>query len=205
MKKKLTNKREVNSRLFELESAVRRLSNGLSTKDTGSDSSKDKGIIVVKGSKKKDKKKHERNSNQIASADNPSQFEERDLYEEENVSEGVQTKEDSSIEEPRKTTSNDVKYISLTISDGKLVEASFGQTAYYRSWQQKGKYFFEFNCERQRMKKAINNRTAILDPCCNKESSSVLPDEANYIESIRPGELDSDFNIIKKATIKFIR
>lgn len=206
--KKWLNKKEVESRLFELESAVRRISNDISVskKSSISESSKSNGIEIVKGGKKKDKRKQDRNYGRTADSDEQTNTESRALLEEvENTSEVVEDNATPIIEEPKKAGTREVKYINLTISDGKLVEASIGQTTYYRSWHHKDKIFFEFYCERNTMKKAIYNRTAILDPCCNKDASSVLPDEANYIETLRPGELDSDFNIIKKATIKFIR
>ena len=207
MQRKWTNKREVDSRLFELESAVRRLSNNLPTaNNSGSDLSKNKDILMVKDGKKKDKKKHDRNPNKRDNSNHVSQLEDNNLNDaEDNTSEVMQLRENPSVAEPQKPGSIEVKYTNLTISDGKLVEASIGQTAYYRSWLQKGKILFEFNGERQRMKKAIYNRTAILDPFCLKDASSILPEEANYLETIHPGELDSDYNIIKKATIKYLR
>ena len=97
----------------------------------------------------------------------------------------------------------DAKFTYLSVSEGKLVEVSTRQASYYRAWKHKGRIFFEFFCDPQKVKKAINNRSAIIDPCCVKAESSKEPDISSNIVTIRQGELDNSFNIKTKVTIKF--
>lgn len=202
--------RDDESRMFELESAVRRLvkelpktSQSINTKSSNND------IVLTKKGKKKEKKKRDNSAMRVYDSNDSSSIvinEAIDKTKEDfEVKETIKEEVEANQEKMNEPTPSETKYTSLTISDGKLVEATIGQTVYYRSWLQKGRIFFEFYCERSRMMKAINNRSAILDPCCIKDESSVLPDQANYVENIRPGELDSDYSIIKKTTIKFIK
>lgn len=106
-------------------------------------------------------------------------------------------------QEEKPKNANLTNFTLLSISEGKLVEVAFGQTSYYRAWRQKDKIFFEFFCDAQRIQKAINNRSAIIDPCCIKDDQSVEPDKATSIMTVRKGELDNNFNILLKAKIKF--
>lgn len=95
------------------------------------------------------------------------------------------------------------QFTYLSVSEGKLVEVTSGQASYYRAWKHKGRIFFEFFCDPQKVKKAINNRSAIIDPCCVKADSSKEPDNASNIVTIRQGELDNTFKIKTKVTIKY--
>lgn len=94
-----------------------------------------------------------------------------------------------------------VKYTDLSVVDGKLVPWSLGKTSYYHYWEYDGRYFFEFSCEKSKVAKAINNRSAVIDPFCQKDSSSVAVDAANDIITDKFGELDSELNVISKSTI----
>lgn len=95
------------------------------------------------------------------------------------------------------------QYTYLSVSEGKLVEVTPGQASYYRAWKHKGRILFEFFCDPQKVKKVINNRSAIIDPCCVKADSSKEPDNASSIVIVRHGELDDSFRIKTKVTIKF--
>jgi hypothetical protein len=92
---------------------------------------------------------------------------------------------------------------NLSVSEGKLVEVTGNQPSYYRVWDHKGQKYYEFYCDEARLKKAMYNRAAIIDPYCDKDLDSVDPDEASCIETIDYGLLDSENNIIKKTKIKY--
>lgn len=94
-----------------------------------------------------------------------------------------------------------VTYTDLAVVDGKLVPWSMGKTSYYHYWEYEGRYFFEFFCEQTKAAKAINNRSAIIDPFCQKDSSSVAVDKANSMIIDKFGELDSELNVISKSII----
>ena len=111
-------------------------------------------------------------------------------------------KNTSSIQESAKPENLDYQY--LAIADRKLVLAQLGQTAYYRCWHDKNKIFFEFSCDASKLKKAILNKDSIIAPCCIKHPSSVDPNNANDIVTVDYGELDENFQIINRTTIKFI-
>ena len=98
----------------------------------------------------------------------------------------------------------DVVYTFLRVSEGKLEPTSQFQTSYYRSWQFQGKILYEFYCEPQYMKKVINNHSSIVDPCCMKSHESVSPEEANRIETVEFGVLDSNYSIITRTIIKYV-
>ena len=104
---------------------------------------------------------------------------------------------------PRTTKPENVVYTNLAISDGHLVLCTVGQTYYYHTWEYEGRYFFEFFCEQSKVAKAVNNRSVILDPFCQKDSNSVPVDEAKSMENIEFGEVDKEFNIISKSIIRF--
>lgn len=98
----------------------------------------------------------------------------------------------------------DVVYTFLKISDGQLVEALPSQIPYYRKWEFQGKIYYEFFCDSTKMAKAINNRSVLVEPFCDKDSSSLPYDSASAIKTLVFGELDSS-NIIKtKTKIKYI-
>jgi len=97
-----------------------------------------------------------------------------------------------------------VEYTLLTVVDRKLAPQQLGQTAYYRCWHSDGRIWFEFSCDSSKVKKVLLNRDSILAPCCVKDANSMEPNEANGIETIEFGELDSNYQIISKSTIKYI-
>ncbi|MGM9799849.1 MAG: hypothetical protein ACI30M_04110 [Muribaculaceae bacterium] len=94
-------------------------------------------------------------------------------------------------------------YILLSISDGRLVQASSSQTPYYRAWRQGGRLLYEFYCDSQKVKKAINNCSAIIAPFCLKDVKSVELNQAEAIKTVQFGELDSNYEILNKTIIKF--
>lgn len=110
----------------------------------------------------------------------------------------------SSKQTIKATKPTNVEYTLLTVVDRKLVPQQLGQTAYYRCWHNGGKIWFEFSCDSSKVKKVILNRDSILAPCCVKDINSLEPNEANDIETIEFGELDSNYQIINKSTIKYI-
>lgn len=97
----------------------------------------------------------------------------------------------------------DRNYINLTIRDSRLVEVEAYEPTYYRTWLENGKYYFEF-VEPERIQKVINNRFTIIEPFCDNSSDSNLPDESTQICVIQPGELNSEYNVIKKVVIKYL-
>lgn len=111
--------------------------------------------------------------------------------------------------EDKKTNTKDSKketnrnYINLTIRDSRLVEVETYEQTYYRTWLEDGKYYFEF-VEPERIQKVINNRFTIIEPFCDNSSDSNLPDESAQICVIQPGELNSEYNVIKKVIIKYL-
>ena len=104
---------------------------------------------------------------------------------------------------PRTTKPENVVYTNLAVSDGHLVPCTVGQTYYYHTWEYEGRYFFEFFCEQSKAAKAINNRSVILDPFCQKDSKSVPVDEAKLMDIIEFGEVDKELNIISNSIIRF--
>lgn len=103
---------------------------------------------------------------------------------------------------------NDVKpegtvFTNLGVSDGRLVETSGSQPSYYHRWEYNGKYYYELYIDESKIKKAIFNRSAVIDPYCDKHPDSINPDESSIIETIEYGILNSDNSIIQKAIIKY--
>ena len=96
-----------------------------------------------------------------------------------------------------------ISYTNLGVSDGKLVPCSIGQTFYYHYWEYEGRYFYEFFCEPSEIEIAVNNRSAIIDPFCQKDSDSVDADEFKELIIKEFGELDSKLNIISKSIISY--
>ena len=98
----------------------------------------------------------------------------------------------------------DVAYTYLKVSDEPLIEALVNQQSYYRKWEFKGKYYYEFFCDPTKIGKAINNKSVIVEPFCEKDPSSVPYDEAVSIETVSFGEIGLDNSLIKKVIIKYI-
>lgn len=98
------------------------------------------------------------------------------------------------------TLGSQSNFTYLTVLNGNLVEAEPDQTIYYRSWKEKGQLMFEF-VNNERTRKAINNRTIIIEPFCIKQEMSKTPDLSEKIETKFPGVLNEDFTLLKKAEI----
>lgn len=119
------------------------------------------------------------------------------------VTSSVKKVEDKRINTKESKTKLDRNYINLTIRDSRLVEVESYEPTYYRTWLENGKYYFEF-VEPERIQKVINNRFTIIEPFCDNSSDSNLPDESTQICVIQPGELNSEYNVIKKVVIKYL-
>lgn len=91
-------------------------------------------------------------------------------------------------------------FIMLTVKNGLFAEADPNGVCYYRTWTANGKKLFEF-VNNDRTKKAINNRSILIEPFCIKMEKSISPDEADMIETIEPGVLSDDNTIKEKAKI----
>lgn len=99
---------------------------------------------------------------------------------------------------------DDVVYSYLNPSDGRLISSNSQSAAYYRTWTFNGMIYYEFYCDESKMSKAINNRSALIEPFCTKDQSSSEADYASFIETVEPGVLDNnDYAIIKKTIIKY--
>lgn len=105
--------------------------------------------------------------------------------------------------DPLKSKPEAVTYKALAVLDGKLTPCEIGQTQYYRCWEYEGRIFFEFYCDKSKAAKAVNNRSAILEPFCVKNPNSVPVDSAKSMIIEQFGEIDSNYNIISKLHIKF--
>lgn len=102
---------------------------------------------------------------------------------------------------PNHSSSNSLlDYSDLTVLNGILKKAEPDQIVYYRSWEKNGKLLYEF-VNNERTRKAINNRSVIIEPFCIKREDSKSPDASEEIETIDPGILNEDYSIIKKAVI----
>lgn len=88
----------------------------------------------------------------------------------------------------------------ITVKNGLFVEADSYDAIYYKVWIEKGKKLFEF-VNNDRTKKAINNRSILIEPYCIKMEESIPPDEADMIETKEPGILYDDNTIKEKAKI----
>ena len=95
-----------------------------------------------------------------------------------------------------------VEYEYLTVVDGNLTKASIAQASYYRTWRVNGKLYFEFYSDK--IAKAINNRSVIIEPFCDKDPDSVPADKASGIETCKVGTLNEDYSLNTRTTIKFI-
>lgn len=106
------------------------------------------------------------------------------------------------IKEESERYSQDYGFIYLTVLEGPLVEARPEHAVYYKAWREKGKLLFEF-VNNDRTKKAINNRTSIIEPFCEKVESSKSPDDSEMITTISPGLLNDDYTVRDKAKIEY--
>jgi hypothetical protein len=96
----------------------------------------------------------------------------------------------------------DVEYIALTVTDGNLTIASTSQVSYYRAWEVGDDIFYEFFSDKTA--KAINNRSVIIEPFCEKDSASIPADKASHIETTLYGFLNKDYSVKTKTIIKFV-
>lgn len=99
---------------------------------------------------------------------------------------------------------SDVSYSYLRVFNGKLMDAVPNKASYYRKWTFKGVVYYEFFCDATLVEKAINNKSALVEPYCDKHSSSIPYDSARSIKTVEFGILNSDNSIIKKTIIKYI-
>ena len=104
---------------------------------------------------------------------------------------------------PKRSKPENVTYQGLAVSEGRLVPCALGQTSYYHYWEYEGRRFYEFYCEPFKFAKAVNNRSVILDPFCQKDSDSVCEDLSKSIKIIEFGELDKNLSIISKSIISY--
>ena len=113
-------------------------------------------------------------------------------------------KENNDLGEKYKTSSKifvgHSNYYELAVINGNLVKAESEQTTYYRAWRENGQILFEF-VNNDRTRKAINNRTIIIEPFCIKLEQSKSPDVSEEIETITPGILNDDYTLRKKVEI----
>lgn len=104
---------------------------------------------------------------------------------------------------PKRSIPSGVKFSDLAVSGGHLVPCAIGQTPYYRCWEYEGTLYFEFYCDASKTPKALNNRSVILDPFCQKDNDSVSVDSAKTLTTLEYGVMDSNCNIISKSLVKF--
>jgi hypothetical protein len=104
---------------------------------------------------------------------------------------------------PKKSKPENVSYQYLAVSDGRLVPCAVGQTPYYHYWEYEGKFYYEFFCDPSKVAKAVNNRSVIIDPFCQKDSDSVNVDKSKSMKIVEFGELDENINIITKSIISY--
>lgn len=95
-----------------------------------------------------------------------------------------------------------VEYLALTVTDGNLTIASPSQVSYYRAWEIDGDMFYEFYSDKTA--KAINNRSVIIEPFCEKDPASIPADKASHIETTLYGFLNKDYSVKTKTIIKFV-
>jgi len=99
-----------------------------------------------------------------------------------------------------KSSKLELSYEDYTVSDEKLIKAGPEHIVYYKVWRENEKLRFSF-VNNDRTMKAINNRDFFIEPFCEKMENSTPPNQANRIETIEPGYLNSDYSISKKAKI----
>lgn len=93
-------------------------------------------------------------------------------------------------------------YIYLTVLEGPLEEASPEHAIYYKAWREKGVLYFVFD-NNENTKRAINNRTSIIEPFCEKSASSKSPEESESVFCKEPGILYDDYSVKKKVQIEY--
>lgn len=105
--------------------------------------------------------------------------------------------------DPKSSKPEDAIYKNLAVSNKRLVPCEQpSQTPYYHYWEYEGQLFFEFNCEPSKLAKAVNNRSAIINPFCQKDSNS-SEDQSKSIKTVTFGELDKDLKVISKSIISY--
>lgn len=176
------NERNLVSENLKLNSLVTKLQEEISTKDAQIKDWEDKFFMLQKASQSY-------NGFNSGTLDTQKQ----ELPEEEE-------KEDKVINKILEATEPQSSNMFFTVLNGNLVEAEPDQTIYYHCWKEKGKMLFEF-VNNERTRKAINNRTVIIEPFCIKQEMSKSPDLSEVIETKIPGILNEDFTIFKKAEI----
>ncbi|ADY35461.1 hypothetical protein Bacsa_0868 [Phocaeicola salanitronis DSM 18170] len=110
------------------------------------------------------------------------------------------------IQQPNEQTEVDLQnnFIQLSIqSGGRLKQAEIGDTIYYKAWKEKGQIYFIF-VNSNRTKKAINNRTTIIEPFCDNVGNMKSPNNADSIEIVKEGVLNSNFQVLEKVKIKYV-
>lgn len=108
-------------------------------------------------------------------------------------------------EKPMETNSQDARNImQLSIqSGGRLKHAEIGDVVYYKAWKEQEKIYFVF-VNSDRTKKAINNRTTIIEPFCEDVGDIKSPNNADSIEIVKEGILNRDLQVVKKVQIKYV-
>lgn len=97
----------------------------------------------------------------------------------------------------------DDSYLFLKVSDGKLVLSD--TISYYRAWLFNNVLYYEFYCDKSKIAKVINNRSALLEPFCEKDLTSEDANNATSILSIKPGILENNsYEITEKTIIKLV-
>lgn len=97
----------------------------------------------------------------------------------------------------------DDSYLFLKVSDGKLVLSD--TISYYRAWLFNNVLYYEFYCDKSKIAKVINNRSSLLEPFCEKDSTSEDANNATSILSIKPGILENNsYEITEKTIIKLV-
>ena len=115
----------------------------------------------------------------------------------------IQGKKQMIFINPKITKPSNVTFTTLAVSEGRLVPNTVGQTAYYRSWEYEGRFFFEFFCDKSKTEKAINNHYVIIDPFCQRSVNSKPIDTAKRMTNMEYGEIDSNYTVISKSIILF--
>lgn len=111
-------------------------------------------------------------------------------------------KDKSNINQSSPIKTESKKSYNLTVQDGKLIEANTEQAIYYKMWNEGNKNFFVF-VNNERTKKAINNRTIIIEPFCDEVNSSKDPDKSNFVDVCKPGVITNNFTVVEKIKIQY--
>lgn len=186
-----SNETELMKHIRVLESRIERCENKLWGTNDQLDATPNKPIIKVVNATNTNNQKKDR----MQSSPKKKDKEKKNKEKKADTTEMYQEKKQRFVR-PKK-----VDYTSLTVMDGKLVVASSSQVSYYRAWEIEGDIFFEFYSDRTA--KAINNRSVIIEPFCDKDPESVPADKATSIETSLCGFLNKDYSINTKTTIKY--